>query len=247
MVFDEKEFRSYLPKDFGRRIVCFPETDSTNTRLVEAVRRGAAGYGDIFIAGSQTSGRGRRGKSFLSPDGGIYLSFCVNNNSDSLTTVICGVAVSKVLEKHGLSPEIKWVNDVLLGGKKVCGILAEAISGTSYAALGIGINVHEKDIPKEISDIAASLDAHINGEISKEKIAGSIISEFSKLTCADRSSVIAEYRKRLRFLGSDIRIISTGEICKATDVSENGELIVKKKNGDIAILNSGEISISEVN
>ena len=134
--------------------------DSTNAELMRRAKAGEVRVGDTVAADSQSAGRGRRGNSFSSPRGGVYFSFVAENSEGALATVKAGVAVARTLCSFGFEPEIKWVNDVLLGGKKVCGILAEAISGTSLCIIGVGINVRGETIPPELRDTATALDEH---------------------------------------------------------------------------------------
>ena len=227
----------------GRKVTFFDVTGSTNTDLIGMVKRGEADVGDVVAAARQTAGRGRRGNDFASPDGGIYFSFAAQNNGGTLATVCAGVAVANVLEEYGYLPSIKWVNDVLIGGKKVCGILAEAVSGTGLCVIGVGINLKSSAIPEELRESATALDAE-NGTVpTAEELAGRVVSEYEKLAGKDAAAVVEEYKKYLSFLGKEIVIKQTGEVCTALGVTSSGELEVVFRDGGRRILNSGEISI----
>ena len=241
MAFDIRLFEKYLPH--GVRAEYYDSIDSTNTELVRRVKSGEARCGDVIAAGMQTAGRGRRGNSFSSPEGGIYFSFAAKNIEGAIPTVMSGVAVADTLALFGYSPEIKWVNDVLVCGGKVCGILAEAVGGTGLCVIGIGINLKSEAIPPELKNTAAALDSAGIEIPQKEALAGTVVSSFFALAEKGVPEVIGRYRSYLNFLGEDIVIKSTGEVCRSLDVTERGELVVRLRDGAVSHLNSGEISI----
>jgi len=240
MFFDTERIK----KRFGnqRAFEYYNEISSTNEALVKRVRESMAKGGDVIAAGCQSAGRGRRGKSFSSPEGGIYFSFAANNTGGAIPTVVCGAAVAKALEYFGFSPEIKWVNDILLGGKKVCGILAEAVSGTDLCVIGIGINLNAQSIPADLSGIAAALDM-FGALPAADELVYRIVSEYEMLEKMAVGDVIEEYKRRLKMLGREVILKMSGDVCVAEDVNESGELTVRMKNGERRVLNSGEISI----
>lgn len=242
---DKKALEQLFADD--RKIICLHETESTNTFLLDALRGGKLDTGDIVTAERQLSGKGRHGKSFASPEGGIYTSFAVDNIEYGLSTVMCGLAVAMALEKIGLAPEIKWVNDVLIDGKKVCGILAQAVGDGKRAVVGFGINTHIKDIPKELENIATALDAHTENKIFPEKIVFDIIKTYESLSAENAASsskrVIEEYEKRMNILGKEITVLGTGEKLTATGVASDGALIALARDGKEVRLSSGEISV----
>ena len=224
------------------RIEFYDSIDSTNAELMRRAKAGGVSVGDAVGAYSQSAGRGRRGNSFSSERGGVYFSFVAENSPGALATVRAGVAVARTLEAYGFSPEIKWVNDVLIGGKKVCGILAEALAGTSLCIIGIGINLCASALPEELRGIAAALDEFGNAPEAKE-LAVRVIREFSD---TGTDGLIEEYKKYMRMLGSKVMLKQTGECAEALDVSATGELIIKKADGSIAALNSGEVSVVKI-
>lgn len=240
MAFDVKRLTSICPR---RRVEYFDTINSTNAELVEKLKSGASFLGDVIVAAAQSAGRGRRGKSFSSLPGGLYFSFVTKKNDVAPLTVAAGVAVASALSHFGFSPEIKWVNDVLLGGKKVCGILAEAVSGTDFCVIGIGINVLASAIPDELKGIATSLDIEDGKTPPLEELVAAILCRFETLEPAETLKTIAEYKKYLKMLGKKVTLVQTGEVCTASDVTERGELICTRFDGSITILNSGEISI----
>ena len=241
MSFDKTKVEAFLLKNC--RIDYIDAIDSTNTELVRRVKEGSAHCGDVIAAGTQTAGRGRRGNSFYSPEGGIYFSFAAKNSEGAMPTVICGAAVAETLEGLGYDPEIKWVNDVLLGGKKVCGILAEAVTDTGLCVIGVGINLKSSSIPEELSETAAALDGFGPKPPSREELVGMIVSKYFASENEEAKTLTDRYRRYLKFLGKEIMIKHTGEISTALGVTDKGELEVMRLDGTAVLLNSGEISI----
>ena len=170
-------------------------TDSTNNvarRLCEA----AVDDFSVIIADKQTAGRGRSGKSFYSATGGIYMSVIVSEREDVPYTVCAASAVCKAIRSLGIDAKIKWVNDIFVNGKKVCGILCEkvATSHGSKIIIGIGINHSVKSFPAEIQDIAASLPS---GKVTKHALTLSVLEHLkealSETIYLDNYSVKKEY------------------------------------------------------
>ena len=221
------------------RIEFYDSIDSTNAELMRRAKAGNSRIGDAVAAYSQSAGRGRRGNSFSSKRGGVYFSFVAENHPGALTTVKAGVAVAKALEEYGFSPEIKWVNDVLIDGKKVCGILAEAISLTSLCVVGIGINLRADALPEELQKIAAALDWYGTPPDAAE-LAERVIDNFFK---TGTDGLIGEYKRYMTMLGKKVMLKQTGKVVTAADVTPLGELVVTCDDGSAAVLNSGEVSV----
>lgn len=232
---------------------------STNTLLRSAAESGAANK-TVLIANEQTEGRGRRGKSFYSPaDSGIYMSVLLRPDfgADKSFLITAGAAVSAVRAVKkvcGIDAGIKWVNDIMLDGKKICGILTEAVtdfeSGSlQYAVMGLGINISRpKDgFPSEISDIASSLysDEVADNEL-KCSLAAEILNNFFDIyghTSVER--LIDEYKRYSVVIGKRIKVICTGSeyFATAVDIDNDARLVVKDDNGNIHTLSSAEVSV----
>lgn len=233
---------------------------STSTLAKEAAAKGAA-EGTVIIAREQTEGRGRMGRSFYSPSSsGIYFSIILRpklNLEDSLLiTTSTAVAVAKAIETLAKLPAlIKWVNDIYIGEKKVCGILTEASlnfesGGLEYAVVGIGINIHTKEFPKEINHIAGSLFTDKPGE---EPITSMLVAEVLNNLAESMDSLtdkhyLEEYRKRSFLLGREIIVLKGKDSipAKAKDIDEKARLVVEYDDGRLEALNSGEVSIRPV-
>lgn len=233
--------------------------NSTNIFAKELAIEGA-NHNTIVIANHQTAGRGRLGREFFSPAGfGLYMSIIVRPDkikiSPSLLTVAAGVAVCRAVNNIcGVTPQIKWVNDIFLNGKKVCGILAEA--GTSsnstaldYIIVGIGLNITtpEEIFPGKLKKIAGSISSN---SISRNRIAAEIINNFDRLILADDAgNLIEEYKGFSLILGKKISFARCGETFAgtATDINSEGNLIVKLESGETVTLKSGEVSLGSEN
>lgn len=230
---------------------------STNTLAKEMAANGEA-EGTVVIASEQTEGRGRMGRSFYSPAStGIYLSLILRpklNIEDSLLiTTSAAVAVAKAIEELTQEDvQIKWVNDLFMNGKKVCGILTEASlnvenGGLEYAIVGIGVNVNTKDFPDDIKEVAGSVFSEKPKDqptmsILAANILNNMAEAMDKLT--DRS-YLEEYKKRSFLLGKEIYVLKGKETlsAKAIDIDDRARLVVIYQDASIETLTSGEVSI----
>ncbi len=229
---------------------------STNT-LAKEMAANKAPEGTVLIASEQTNGRGRMGRSFYSPATGLYLSLILRPKlsiEDSLLiTTSSAVAVAKAIEKiTNEDVHIKWVNDLFMQGKKVCGILTEASlnienGGLEYAIVGIGINVNTKDFPSDIKDIAGSifLDKPKNQPITSilaAEVLNNLADSMDKLTSKD---YLEEYKKRSFLIGRDIYVLKEKKVfpAKAIGIDNRARLLVEYPNSTKEALTSGEVSI----
>ena len=233
---------------------------STNDLLKQlAVDGTPEGY--AIIAAHQTAGRGRFGRSFYSPDGsGLYISLLLRPKmraEDSLfITTSAAVAVCRAIETVSggrLSPKIKWVNDIFVNSKKVCGILTEAAvsfeSGMlDYAVLGLGINITtpEGDFPKEIKGVATSLFGDVEQDNIRNRLAAEVLRELEALIddpAAD--DYLDEYKKRQLLINKDMIVIKGDKrrAARALGIDERARLCVRYEDGTTEALISGEVSI----
>ena len=234
----------------GLELAFYDSTDSTNLRAREWARAG--GGAAIFVASSQSAGRGRLGRSFLSSEGGIYLSFLVyperKLSSPSGITAEAAVKLCRAVERAtGVSPQIKWVNDLYINGKKVAGILTEGEFDESgnlrYYVVGMGINVYKIADFDRIMPIATTLEDNTNSEININDLCAEIIAEFSKNIPAREA--LSEYRDRCFVIGREVTVIA-GECkysAKVLAVRDDYTLEVLDDSGDVRILSSGEVSL----
>ena len=240
-------------------ITVYPSVSSTNTFLKELAEQGAD-EGTVIIAQEQTAGRGRTGKSFYSPaNTGLYISILLRPDIPAeealFLTTSTAVAVSKAIEDIcNKKAQIKWVNDVFIDNKKVCGILTEAsfnieTSKLDYAIVGIGINVcfPEGGFPKDIDNIATAIFDTNTDSINKRSIlVGHLLDYFMDYYKDFHSkSYVKEYIDRSLLIGKEINIIDGTKIipAKALKIDNSCRLKVEMGDGSTKWLSSGEVSI----
>ena len=234
--------------------------DSTNTEAKRLAKAGAP-TGTVLIAGNQTAGRGRLGRSFSSPDGqGVYLSVILrpNCNASHLMHLTCAAAVAgcnAVTNAAGFSPNIKWTNDLVWRKKKLGGILTElsfdnATGLVEYAIIGIGVNCKQKqeDFPPELQDIATSVYQITGHDFSPEVLAASLteaLYEISQKLLTDKKQIMQQYRSLCMTLGQNISIVRADAVQHATalELDDDGGLIVQLSDGTITTVSSGEVSV----
>ena len=233
---------------------------STNTRAKELAKNGAP-HGTVLVAGQQTGGRGRLGRSFSSPAGmGVYLSVILRPHCtpEKLMHLTCAAAVAMcnaVERSSGIRPGIKWTNDLVFCKKKLGGILTElspdpATGGIGYAVVGIGINCCQRsaDFPPEIQDMAASLSMVSGKAVQPACLAAAMIEELfamDRTLLAEKAQIMNSYRESCITLGQDILLVRGDETARGTalDVDGDGGLIVRFQDGSIKTVTSGEVSV----
>lgn len=215
-----------------------------------------ASHGTIILSEEQTKGRGRYGKSFFSPAGtGIYLSLILKPEQNLRQvlpiTIAAAVAVTRVVENYtDTAVTIKWVNDIYADGKKICGILTEAMTDfesgmVEGVVLGIGVNIKTEPeaFPGDLKGLAGSL---FPREITRNQIVAEIIIEFLKLyRRLDSPKLVEEYKSRSCVIGEKVAWIWEECLCEgiAEDIDGAGNLVIRMQDGTRHLLNAGEISI----
>lgn len=227
-----------------------PYTESTNADLKAMAARGAE-VGTTLVAERQSAGRGRLGRSFASEVGGLYMSTILpyqKNNTPSRVTISAAVAAARAIERlTPLSVDIKWVNDLLSDGKKICGILAEAVTvgNESRAILGIGINLTNK-LPQELSDIASNIFDLCGTAVTPEAMLEAVLDELSRTEDENFDDILKEYRHKCATIGKIVDVIPHDEekyVAKAVDILHDGALLVEKEETRERIrVFSGEVS-----
>ncbi len=230
---------------------------STNTLARQMAEKGS-GEKTVVIASEQTQGRGRRGRSFYSPDSsGIYMSILLRPDiavTDAILVTTCAaVSVCKAIEKvSNKKAEIKWVNDIYLGGKKACGILTEAALNVEsgkpeYVVLGIGINLFEGEngFPDDIKDIATAVfDSQKEAEKYKNELVAHILDFFFEYyTRLTDKTFFEEYRNRMFLISKPIKVLANPEYdAVVLDIDSEFRLKIRLENSEEKLLNSGEVS-----
>lgn len=240
------------------RILHLDIADSTNNKLKELAAAGAP-EGQIVIAQEQSAGKGRRGRSFASPKGaGIYFSYLFKPEKMtaelSALTAWTAVAVHNAIKAAcGMETGIKWVNDLVLNKKKLCGILTEMSiedGHIKYVVIGIGINVNHKpaDFPEEVREIATSLHIESGQTFSREAITEELIKELDKLRedfPLGKKAYLEAYREACVTIGKEVCVISgdSKRHAKALRINDDFSLEVEYENGQRESLSSGEVSV----
>jgi len=236
---------------FGRTLRVLPETDSTNT-VAKTLAAAGAPEGTVVVADRQSAGRGRRGRAFFSPQGGIYMSLILRPAADAdpgLITSCAAVAVARAVRRLTALPVgIKWVNDLFIRGRKVCGILAEGetdpAGGLRFVVLGIGVNVAAMPLPPELADIATSLEAE-GCPVDRCALIAAILEEWERAYATLRTGDFLEESRRLSVvLGREVQVVQGTETFPAVAqaIDDRGHLVVHTAHGEV-ILQSGEVSL----
>jgi len=250
----ESQINNLLNTRFiGRQLHYYPHLSTTMDTARELVKKGA-GEGTVVIAGTQTAGKGRIGRTWFSPEGSLAMSVILKppiKNLPQLVMIASLAVVGAIKHVSGLEAGIKWPNDVMIRGKKVCGILIEnevAEGKVNYADIGIGINVNfnPRELP-QITDIATSLSHESGKEISVVQLAATLIDELERLYLAaqDGAPVHSEWQKKMETLGKHIKV-DTGKTIEhgvAETVTENGNLILRSTDGNFVEIVAGDITV----
>ena len=240
-------------------LLWFDCIDSTNTRARELARQGAP-HGTTLIADHQTGGRGRRGRSFHSPAGsGIYMSVilrpCCKPQEIMHLTCAAAVAICDAVERAvGFRPGIKWTNDLVCGKRKIAGVLTElgfdSHGNVDFAVIGIGLNCcqQESDFPGEIRDIAGSLFSVSGKEIDRAVVASAMVDALYRMDAellTGKAHILNRYRRDCITLGQEISLVRGDDIRHGTasDIDDDGALMVRFADGNTEIVNSGEVSV----
>lgn len=255
----EAEIKSLLHTDWvAKEVLYFDTIDSTNTKAQELAEKGYPS-GTLVVADKQESGKGRRGRSWVSPSGtGIFMTLMIkpdiNPNNASMLTLVAALAVAKAITSvTGEEAMIKWPNDIVVNGKKVCGILTEMNAQFDYInhiVVGIGINVHNESFPEEISQMASSLMIEAGGKrFHRAQIIAETMSYFEQyydtfLKTQDLSALVREYDKLLVNRNKSVRVLDPKEPFdgKAMGITPKGELIVDTWESR-KLVSSGEVSV----
>ncbi len=235
-------------------ILFVPETDSTNLAVRRLAEQGAA-EGTALWAARQTAGRGRLGRGFSSPEGGLYLSMLLRQSEeparDLRLTPAAAVAAARAMERGcGLECGVKWPNDLVAGGKKLCGILCESFfaRGERWIVLGIGINVNTPAFPPELAEIAVSARQLTGRDTALEPLARMLTEELDAAVAASRRddpALLDEYRRRCLSTGREVLLLRDGESrpAFALGVNEDYSLRVRLPDGALEDVRFGEVSL----
>jgi BirA family biotin operon repressor/biotin-[acetyl-CoA-carboxylase] ligase len=245
----------------GRTIHFFRELPSTNEMAKELAKKGAK-EGTVLVAKIQTHGRGRLDREWISPNGGLWLSIILRPKASakeaSKLTLMMSVTVAEAINKQfDLNSEIKWPNDVLVNGKKVCGILTETSSRRdllNFAVIGVGINANFRlrDLPPNLRDSATTIKDEVKREIDSESFLRCLLEEtehyYNAFTTGDFNTILTEWKKLSKFLGSSVEVTDFGESIEglAMGIDENGALIIKLRDNTTRKFVTGDMIVRTV-
>lgn len=257
-IIDYEEILPFLTTRYmGRNFIHYDEVDSTNIQCRRECNNKPI-EGMVIAAEEQTSGKGRLGRSWVSPKGtGVWMSVVLTPNISPMvaprTTLIGAAAVYMALREMDSSVGIKWPNDIVINGKKICGILAEMnaeMERVNYVIMGIGINVNMESFPEDLNDKATSLKNELGNEVDRKKLVASILNNLEDLyeefrNTGDISRVIEICREGSLLINKEVRVINGNSevICTVLDIDDDGELIVRHKDGVVSRVISGEVSV----
>jgi BirA family biotin operon repressor/biotin-[acetyl-CoA-carboxylase] ligase len=254
-----EKLREGLQTQFvGRSIIFAHATTSTNDMARELADLGAD-EGTVILSETQTSGRGRLKRRWISPYGGLWFSTILRPklkpSDSSELTFAASLSVAKTLQKlYDLEVSTKWPNDVLANGKKVCGVLAEMSAShekTSCVVLGVGVNADfdAKALPEELRENATSLKAELGKNINLERLFRTLLenleSTYLQLMKKGFSSVLKEWKTFATFLGTRVKVTDVNEECVgvALGVNVDGSLSLRLQDGTLKHIFAGDISV----
>lgn len=246
-------------EQLAKKIYCFEKIDSTNEEAKRQALHGAPN-GSLFIAEQQTGGKGRLGRSFLSPPGiGLWFTVLLRPGSIpsnvSVTTLLSGLAVCGAIRKYtNLPAMIKWPNDIVIGSKKVCGILTEMsaeMERIEFVVTGIGVNVNNTAFPEDLKEKATSLYLENGNSMRRIELLQEILRRFEALLKENvdgSQNFLDEYKKCCVSLNRQVSFQRESRQLTGTavDISPNGELVVQLKNGERIPVYSGEVSVQGI-
>jgi BirA family biotin operon repressor/biotin-[acetyl-CoA-carboxylase] ligase len=246
-------------KRFGKMIFFKREVDSTNEWAKELAKHGLE-EGTVVVAETQTSGRGRLSREWFSPRGGLWFSVILRPKIRAAQAArlvfVAGLSVTEVLhEKYGLEIETKWPNDVLVNGKKICGILTEMNTTgekINFVVVGIGVNANfvvGDFLPTQLQGSATSLEDELGHKVLFEELLGTVLekleTEYDSFMSGEYSSLLDKWKGYAKFLGRRVEVASENEVFNglALDVDRDGALILKLEDGMIKRVFAGDFSV----
>lgn len=245
----------------GKNLVVFDEVDSTNNEARRMAEKGAL-EGTVILAARQTAGKGRRGRNWESPRGtGIWMSFLLRPEFEpshaSMLTLTAAMAVAQGIRRTtGLDCQIKWPNDIVINGKKLCGILTEMSTEDNqirYIVVGIGINVNIREFPEEISSTATSLLLESGHPVRRAVLVDQVLRAWEEyytefLKTLDFQNLKKEYNACLVNNGRQVQILAPQGVWTGVSlgIDREGQLLVEKPDGSIEPVVSGEVSVRGV-
>ena len=241
----------------GQSCLCFPVLDSTNDYAKELAKKECV-HGTLIVADTQTAGKGRRGRIWQSPEGTtISMSLCLEpklpTEKVSGLTLVAALSVAEaIFEITEKRAQIKWPNDIVLNGRKICGILTELCfrKETYVVIVGVGVNVNTEHFPEEIQEVASSLKRECGKEVSREALIAAILKHFERFFASyekteDLSLLRKDYEEMLANKDREVLVLDPQQAYKgiAKGITDSGNLVVVCEDGSEKEVYSGEVSV----
>ncbi len=255
---DQKKLTALIGNcPLGQELVVRDVTDSTSLDVGRAAKRGAS-HGFVAVGEQQTAGKGRKGRSWASPPGeNVYFSLLLfpkfSADKAGMVTPVMAIAVARAAQRLGLAAKIKWPNDVVIGSKKVCGILTELFfkeDGSFYLIIGTGINVNQRAVPEELGEKATSFWMESKEVTDRERLLADVLHLFADFygrleQDGDLSGLKNEYEALLVNVNAPVKVLDPkGEWeGMALGIDECGELLVRRADGSVEAVYAGEVSV----
>ncbi len=251
--------RNLTTKYIGRQIFYHHQVSSTNSMAKESIKDKKVHFreGTVIVADVQTTGRGRLGRTWYSPPGGLCITIILFPNLEPvyisrITLMTAVVLVQSIRKLYGIPVQIKWPNDLVLRNKKLCGILTEMAAESdriNYVVVGIGVNANLKgeDFPKDIRGKSISLQEILGESISRIKLTQLLLENFEKyynvLQKKEFAPILEEWKESANYLGKKITVVSAEQTIsgKAIDITPEGALIIRKEDGELVHVLSGTV------
>jgi BirA family biotin operon repressor/biotin-[acetyl-CoA-carboxylase] ligase len=248
-------------KTFGRVIRFYREVESTNDVAFDLAKEGAT-EGTVIIADTQTKGRGRLQRKWISPPGfNLYMSIIfrpsISSKDASILTLVSSVALFEAVNSYGIKCQIKWPNDLLINRRKVAGVLTEMELGgerVEFVLVGLGINLNMtrvvmNNLMGEVSEIATSVREELGHEVDRSEFAANLINLLEKwyeeLNSKGKATIIDEWKKRWGDLNKRVRVRIDRNLIEgiACDLDQNGFLVIRRDNGKVERIIAGDVTV----
>lgn len=226
-----------------QQIFYYEFIDSTND-----IAKDLMGHGLLVIAERQRRGKGRRGRLWISPYGGLWFSLVVKLNRicTPLYNLMAGVAVAKVIKKLGLNVCLKWPNDILINNKKVCGILSELIKDRIIIGIGINVNIDIQEFPIDLRGSVTSLMNELGNEVDREELLVNIIKEIENMYLKfDENEILKNWKAFDITLNKYVKVLLNDKVIEglAIDIDNDGALLIKTSSNELMRFYSCDVSI----
>ncbi len=252
-----KQLNQYLKTSWLGKNIIYEEIMESTNKYAKKLGEENVTNGTVVVTKKQTAGRGRRGRNWISPEGNCYFSLLlkpsIQTEHASRLTLVSALALAEAIKNVvGLETQIKWPNDVVVDGKKLCGILTESsidVDGLKYVVIGIGINVNQKKFDPEIDSMATSLSLQLGQDVECAHMIAEFLNCFEMyfsifIQTEDLSMLLSQYNALLVNKNKEVRIVDQSErVGVAIGINDVGELLVRNNAGVVESVNAGEVSV----